>query len=494
MDNDKNELGQTIAAKIHPLLLLREVANKFIAVILVAAIAMACTYVYKTYTYKPQYQTKTTFVVSVRNGSPSVYSNLSAAKETATSFAQVLNSDVMRKQLAQELGVGRIDGEIETKIVEETNILELRITAGTPQTAYRITTALLNSYEPLAEKVLNNVALDILQYPTVPTAPVNPLAIKKPMVLAGVIAAGLTVALLCVLAYLRDTVKTAEEGETKLDTKLLGTIRYENKYKTIKSKLIRKKTSILITRPTTGFDFVESYKKLRTRIDYNMRKNGFKVLMVTSAAEDEGKSTVSVNTALAMRKKYEKVLLIDADMKKSALHKILDYGKKDHYMLNDLLEGRISLEEAMIMDETTGLYVLFARNYGERSTDLVISKKMTELVDRAKELMDVVVIDTPPMAVSPDAECIAEVVDASVLVVRQDKTPVRVINDMIDVLNASHAELLGCVLNNFRSADLNDNFSYGQSKYGYGKYGYGKYGYGENGKTAKPADFNEEGM
>lgn len=486
------EFGQAALTQIHPMLMLREVANKFLAVILVAIIAVACTYVFKTYTYKPQYQTKTTFVVSVRNGSSSVYSNLNAAKDTATSFAQVLNSDVMRKQLAHELGVSTVDGEIETKIVEETNILELRVTAPTPKAAYSITTSLLNCYEPLTEKVLNNVALDILQYPKVPTAPINPLSTKRPIVLAGLISAAVAVAFLCVIAHLRDTVKTVEEAEVKLDSKVLGTVHYEKKYKTIKSKLRRKKTSILISNPTTGFNFVENFKKLRTRIDYNMRKHGFKTLMVTSAAEDEGKSTVSVNIALAMKKKYDKVLLIDADMKKSAMHKILDFEKSDYWAINDVLEGEVSLKEALIKDEITGLYVLFARNCGEHSTDLAISERMRELLAQVRNMMDVVIIDTPPMAACPDAECVAEIADSSVLVVRQDRTPVKVINDMIDILNASHAKLLGCVLNNFRTADIDDHFSYGHEKYGYGKYGYGKYGYGERAKSSKRTRYNEE--
>ena len=301
------------------------------------------------------------------------------------------------------------------------------------------------------------------------------------------------IVLLCGLSYLRDTVKTEEDAENKLDTKVLGTVRYENKYKTLKSKLRHKKTSILITKPTTGFDYVESFKKLRTRIDYNMRKDGFKTLMVTSAAEDEGKSTVSVNIALAMKKKFDKVLLIDADMKKSAMHKILDHDRTDYYTLNDYLEGRSEFENTIVKDKNTGLYVVFARNYGERSTDLIVSNRMRELLSQAKLSMDAVVIDTSPMAVSPDAECIAEFADAAVLVVRQDKTPVKVLNDMIDILNAAHAKLLGCVLNNFRSADIDDKFYYGQGKYGYGKYGYGKYGYGESGKTAgKRVEYGEE--
>lgn len=479
-ENKTTEFNQA-AEKFHPMLMLREVAIKFAAVILVAITVMSCAYIILNCTYKPQYQTKTTFVVSVRDGSTSVYSNLSAAKDTAASFEQILNSDVMKKQLAQKLGVSRVDGDIQTQIVQETNILELRITAPTPQEAYRITTALLNSYEPLTDKVLNNVALDILQYPTVPTAPVNPLSIKRPVAMAGLLSAVAVITLLCVAEYLRDTVKTAEEAETKLDIKVIGTVRYENKYKTLKSRIRRKKTSILISRPTTGFNFVETFKKLRTRIDYSLRKNGYKTLMVTSVAEDEGKSTVAVNLALAMRKKYGKVLLIDADMKKSAIHKILDYGKSDYSTLNDVLEGEASLEDALIMDEPTGLYVLFARNCGEYSTDLAVSDRMKELIAKAKEIMDVVILDTPPMIACPDAECIAEAADASILVVRQDKTPVKVINDMIDVLNAAHAKLIGCVLNNFRSADIDDHFSYGQDKYGYGKYGYGKYGYGKYG-------------
>mgnify|MGYP003311156024 CR=1 FL=1 len=506
-ENKKTELAQAVAAQIHPLLILREIIQKFIVVIMVAITAMSCAYVASDYMYKPQYQTKTTFVVSVKNGSASVYSNLAAAKDTASSFAQILSSDVMKKQIAQELGVGRINGEIKTEIISETNILELRITASTPYEAYRITTTLLDSYEPLTETALNNVVLDILQYPSVPTAPINHHSVKKPIILAGLIGAAVSAALLGVMAYMRDTVKTAEEAETKLDIKSLGTIRYENKYKTFKSKLKHKKTSILITNPTTGFDYVETFKKLRTRIDYNLRKNNCKTLMVTSTGEDEGKSTVSVNIALAMRKKYDKVLLIDADMKKSAMHKILDYGKESYFTLNDLLEGKSDLKETLIKDEKTGLYILFARNSGEHSTDLVTSPRMRELISQAKKIMDIVVIDTPPMAVSPDAECIAEVVDASVLVVRQDKIPVKVINDMIDVLNASHAKLLGCILNNFRSADFNDNFSYGQSEYGYGKYGYGKYGYGKYGygkygygnndsgkASGKRAEYSEEEM
>lgn len=480
-ENKTTGLNKNSTAQLHPVLLLREIYKKFIAIVLVAIMVMSCTYIFLNLTYQPRYRTKTTFVVSVRNGGASVYSNLSTTKGLAASLSQVLNSEVLKKQMAEDLGVERINGTIDTTLVEETNILEVRIAAPTPREAFLITSSLLNNYKPLVSDVLNNVVLDILQHPSVPVAPSNPLNLKKPIALAGAASVVAMMALLCVLAYLRDTVKTAEEAEEKLDTKTLGTVRHENKYKTLKSKIRHKKTSILITNPTTGFDFVETFRKLRTRIDYSMRKHNYKTLLVTSVMEDEGKSTIATNLALAMKKKYKNVMLIDIDLKKPSLHKILEHQQDEYATINDVVEGKVKLEDAMFVDEATGLHLLLGRNGTEDSMELIGNNRMKELINELRESMDVVVIDTPPMTVGPDTVNIAELVDAAVIVVRQDQSKARMINDMIDDLDEAHASLLGCILNDFRATEIDDNFSYGKSSYGYGKYGYGKYGYGKYG-------------
>ena len=120
--------------------------------------------------------------------------------------------------------------------------------------------------------------------------------------------------------YLRDTVKCEADVEQKLDTRLLATVRHEKKQKTLRNR----KTSILITNATTGFAFVETFKRLRTRVDYLMRRAQGRTILVTSLLEDEGKSTVAVNLALAMARRHKNVLLIDLDMKKPALYKLLD--------------------------------------------------------------------------------------------------------------------------------------------------------------------------
>lgn len=481
---------RTVMERAHPLLMLREVGRWFWAVVMVAVIAASCGWIAASQFYVPQYQTRTTFVVSTRSNSASVYSNLNAATGMAQSFSQVLGSDVMKKRVAQELGVERVDGEITAAAIEETNLLEMRVTAESPREAYLVTRAVIDNYGELASAVLSNISLEILQQPVVPVAPVNTSGALHAAKISGLAGAALVIVLLCVRAYLRDTVKSEDEVETKLDTRMLAAIRHERKYKTVKSALAHKKTSILITNPTTGFQFVETFKKLRTRVEYQLRRSRSKTIMVTSVLEDEGKSTVAVNLALAMARKYKNVLLIDADMKKPAVHKILGYQDEQYATLPELLEGKVVLRDTLLADPDRHITALLGRRGVENSTELVNSGAMRQLLSAARQQMDVVIIDTPPMAVSPDAECIADLVDAAVLVVRQDQAPVRVINDMVDVLGRSKAELLGCVLNNFYAADFSDHYSYGYGgRYGYGgKYGYGKYG----GKPAAEAEEDAE--
>lgn len=483
MDEKKNEILYINGKKsIHPMLMIWELLRRLWVVVLVAIIVSSCTYVASSVAYKPEYQTKTTFVVSVRDGANSVYSNLTAAKNLAGSFSEILDSDVMRKLVSKELGIDNISGDISAKVINETNILEMRVTAGSPREAYLITRATLNNYGPLAETALKNIALDILQEPTVPVAASNVSQATRFAKLGGLLAAALVAAWMCMRVYLRDTVKSIDEVEEKLDTKLLATVYHERKHKSLKELFDRSKKSILMTNPTTGFAFVETYKKLRTRIDYHMRKENCKTLMVTSVHENEGKSTVAVNIALAMNRKKKSVLLIDADIRKPAIHKIMGYKDLEYKTITEFLTGKAELSQILINDRENHLGLILGKKGTERSTEYVSSPEMRKLIETAAKNVDVIIIDTPPMSACADAECISEMVDAAILVVRQDQTPARVINDAVDAINGSGANLLGCVFNNVRAADFSDNYNYGSGgKYGYGKYGKGKYSYDKYG-------------
>ena len=297
-----------------PLLLIaRELWRKLGLILMFAATAAACRYIAATLLYRPAYQTQTTFVVSVRNGS-TVYANLNTASTMAETLSTFFEGDVMRKCITNDIGA--VSGTIKAKQIPETNLLTMTVSAPTQRDAYRITQSVLRNYNEQASKLLGDVALDVLRRPTVPTAPANSsgaMHTAKLCALAGLLLAAVYLA---VRVYLRDTVKCEADVEQKLDTRLLATVRHEKKQKTLRS--------ILITNATTGFAFVETFKRLRTRVDYLMRRAQGRTILVTSLLEDEGKSTVAVNLALAMARRHKNVLLIDLDMKKPALYKLLD--------------------------------------------------------------------------------------------------------------------------------------------------------------------------
>ena len=472
--------GRFRAGDMHPMLMIREIWRKFWAVILSAIIFACCGYVIREMTYRPIYRTSTTLVV-MQGGATSVYGNRSAANTLATNLSKLLNGEMLRRTIAQELGVQQFNGKISAEPLPETNLVVVTAESNSPRMAFSILRTAMEHYDDLGNRSLGNIDVYVLYPAAAPSRPINnPGGIRtaKRAALAGAVFMMLAIA---AATYLRDTVKSEKEVEEKLDARLLTVVQHEQKNKTLRDMLRREKKSLLITSPTTGFLYVETIKKLRARVEYQMKRSNAKVVMVTSVSENEGKSTIAANLALAMSRKYEHVLLVDGDMKKPALYKILGYQEEEFSTLPELLRGNVKLSDALLVDTKRKISTLLCRNGIEDSSELLKSERMEQLIRSARAQMDIVIIDTPPMAVSPDAECIADVADAAILVVRQDRAQVRVINDSIDMLSLSKAELLGCVLNNYYTTEFADHLGYGYGgRYGYGmKYGYGRYGYGK---------------
>src|SRR5699024_10872382 len=135
------------------------------------------------------------------------------------------------------------------------------------------------------------VVLNELQSPGIAFSPDNPLNLKNTTEKAFLAAAGALILLFGILSVMKDTLKLESDVEDKLDARSLGAIVFEFKYKTVRELLQRRKKALLVNDPIAGFGFVESYKKLSSRVEYHMEKEGWKTLVVTSVSENEGKST-----------------------------------------------------------------------------------------------------------------------------------------------------------------------------------------------------------
>ena len=460
----------------HPIVLLQDVVKRWLLILLAALTVGVAAYIYTDLTYTPVYRTTTTYVVTTYSSSATVYSNLSSASSLATVFSELLNSSVMRKAILQQTGAQSFGGSITASVIPETNLLTVTVTASDPRTAFAVAQAIIDHHETVTYQVLDSIALEVLQSPKVPTAPVNYANASGQMKRMMLYAAVATVVLLTLVSYSRNTIRSGKEVRAKLDCNFLGEIPHENKYKTLISRIRRRKTSILITSPVTSFRFVETIRKLRRRVEQHMR--GGKVLMVTSLLENEGKSTIAVNLALAMVQKHEKVLLIDCDLRKPACHALLEQ-KNIPYGVRDVLSGQAELNEAIIQDRKSNLYLLLEKRGNANSSDFVASSAMAELLEWARNEFDFVVLDLPPMAEVSDAESITAYADASLLVVRQNIAYANAVNKAVEALDGGKAKLLGCVLNDVAATAMATGRRYG---YGYGKYGrydhYGNYGAG----------------
>ena len=257
---------------------------------------------------------------------------------------------------------------------------------------------------------------------------------------------------LVVLLYLqRDTVKSPKAARRKIDGRLLRIIDHEIKNKTLQAKLRRVNNAPLITNALISRNFIEDNLGLCSVLEYHARKRGQKVILITSIGENEGKSTIAANMALAMAEKGKKVVLLDCDFRKPSLHKIFETPvDKKKTVTTYLLEEETDPMPYLVESQKHGIRIGFSYSSGKSITRLLSGGRMQQLLDTLRPQVDYVILDTPPMLAVADTETMAAVADTAVLVVREDYMPAASVNEGLDRLRKSAPEVCGVVLNNHR--------------------------------------------
>lgn len=234
----------------------------------------------------------------------------------------------------------------------------------------------------------------------------------------------------------------------------------------------------------SDFYLREAYKTLRTNVSFSLADvDGSKVIAVSSSAQSEGKSITAANLALSFAQAGQRVILIDCDLRKPKVARLLDISAENG-LVNVLMDVNL-LEKSICPYEDTTLDVLLCGAIPPNPSELLGSVRMKELIMFLREQYDYVVLDTPPINVVTDAVVLRSVVDGYLFVVRANQSERGEILHALDQLDYAQAKVLGFVLNGVAL----ESTSYGYSKkryrrYGYGrykKYGYGKYGYGKYG-------------
>lgn len=456
-----------------------DVLKHFLLVLMGGILAGSCAFVIANECYKPTYTTRVTFIVTSRESTSNAYTNLSTAQSLVEVLDLVLQSSELQKLILQDTGWDSVPGEIQTRIITETNLLILSASASTPRDAFLVMKEVLNNYSTIFSAVADDAVLTVYapaSVPTVPTNPLNAVGFAKKATAAGMLAFALIIG---ALSYFSAGVKNAKTLQSHLNTTLLATLPYETEQLTLRRLFNRKKNSILLTDPGRSTGYVEAIKALRSKVESAKRNKGHSVFMITSSMANEGKSTVAANLALSLAQKKYRVVLIDCDMWNPSQYPILKRKVSEINNLGDYLSAKGDYRGLTLKtDPKTGLTLIVRTEAKEKNNRIPISKRMAPVLEYVRTRSDYVIVDTSPMVPVSDALELSDLMDASILVVRENAESEERVSASVEALKGCTAKFLGCVYNGERFvASRVPSDSYGYGKYGkYGKYGqYGRY-------------------
>lgn len=269
-----------------------------------------------------------------------------------------------------------------------------------------------------------------------PRSPISPNVPREVMVAFG---GGLFFAfgLAFLFEYLDNRIKTPQELKACIGVPFLGMVPVIGRGKDDRDPLL--------TSPNIPSNFAEALKTIRTNVLFSSADDGMRSLVVTSAGPGEGKSVVSSNVAVALAQTGQRVLLIDADMRRPRIHEIL--GGSQEPGLSNVLTGNAKAADAIRRSHIHGLWLLGSGHIPPNPAELLGSRRFADFMISLDQHFDWVVIDTPPVLVVTDSAIVANQASGVVFVVGADKTSRHAARAAVEQLDSASAHIVGSVLN-----------------------------------------------
>lgn len=346
----------------------------------------------------------------------------------------------------------------------DTSIIEITVLDTDPVRAADIANAASDSLTAVVQQIetpvtagaVSPVKLTRAQEATVPAAPVSP-NVPLNIALGALVGLALGIGLAVLRETLDTRVRTERDVESVTDVAILGGIVFDPK--------AQERPLIVHVDPRSPR--AESFRTLRTNLQFLDVGRTERSFVITSSIESEGKSTTGANLAIALADAGASVLLVDADLRRPKVH---DYMGIDGTVgLTDLLVGRAELEDVVQSWGKGRLFVLPAGQVPPNPSELLGSARMSHFIGEFNKTFDVVIFDAPPLLPVTDAAILAKSVGGAIIVVASGRTHKNQLKGAIAALDNVGAPISGLVLTMLPTK--------GPDAYGYGRYGYG-YGYG----------------
>jgi polysaccharide biosynthesis transport protein len=417
----------------------------------------------------PQYEASTVVFVAVQSSDSAqdLVNGSSFAQGQVKSYAEAVNTPLVLRPVIAELGLNESPSNL-AKTVSATATLDtvnisITVTDPSAQRAAMIANAVTASFRTVIAKITkpdggnsSPVSVSILQPATVPQVPASPN--MKLDILIGLVV-GLVVGIATAIAIeLLDTrIRGERDIESLTSAPIIGGIAFD-------PNAVKRP---LIVQDDPHSARAESFRSLRTNLQFLEIDSGPKSFVITSSIPQEGKSTTSANLAIVIASSRARVVVIDADLRRPKLAQYM--GLEGAVGLSDVLIGRAELADVLQKWGDDELFVLPAGSIPPNPSELLGSAAMASLLRELESEFDVILIDLPPLLPVTDAALVSKLTRGTLVVVAAGKTHRGEFAGAIATLENVGANVAGVIV-----TMLPTN---GPDARSYGRYRYGQYGY-----------------
>lgn len=411
-----------------------------------------------------KYQASTRLFVSTSSGSTlsDAYQGSRFSQERVVSYTDLLMGETLAQRTVDKLRLDTTAKELQANVTAKakagTVLITVDVLDESPVRARDIANALSDEFvvmihqlEAPEDGTRPDSRVVVEQRASIPEDPVIPNTLRN-IGLGLLLGIGLGIGIAVLRDMLDNSVKGREDVDRITGKGIVGTIPL--------AKELREQ-------PIISFDgdmsrVAESFRKLRTNLQFLSVDHPPRVITVTSSLPGEGKSTTSLNIALALAEADHSVVLVDGDLRRPTLHTNLDLVGQVGF--STVLSSRSSLSESLQNTRFPNLTVLTAGAIPPNPSELLGSQAAKNLIEELRTKFDYVIIDSTPLLAVTDAAILGAAADGVLIVVRYGRTSVEQLQQAVDALNDVEAPLLGTVITQ-RPTTRNASGYYGYSGY-----------------------------
>ncbi|MFT5086127.1 MAG: capsular exopolysaccharide synthesis family protein [Planctomycetota bacterium] len=358
-----------------------------------------------------------------------------------------------------------------------------------------IVEALAGEFEQARIRAADRVeTAKVLQKALVPTFPNNPHSPVQRAVMGMILGLVLGVVFAVVAETLDTSIGTIEDVQEYTDAKVVGVIPFiraesveasmKRRGHVIESERMLQRMAQLVAYFDPQSTLAETYRTLRTNIEFVTVEKGDKTILVTSSTSGEGKSTVMANLAMTMTQLGKRTLLVDCDLRKPTVARMFGLDKEPGLAevivgnyewrevirtVTDIVTGGMGMEDLMQTQGISNLHIITSGAIPPNPAELLNSGKMVEFIAEVKDVYDIVLFDAPPILHVTDAAILGKHIDGVLMIYKAGDIPRTSLKRSVNLLNSVGIHLLGIVLNGIRAEISADYYDFGYNSY----YAYG---------------------